>query len=133
MVAAASAHPVCFAVLYMIIESWLNEKSDNQNRGLVFSLYTIINLLALTLGQLLLMTGEPGTYPLFLIASILVSLAAVPVALTTSPAPEPIASIEIHWRRLYRCSPVGVVGCLAVGLANGSFWGLAPLYAQGPA
>src|SRR3546814_8110996 len=44
----------CFAALYMIIESWLNEKSTNETRGLVFSLYTIINLTVLTIGQLML-------------------------------------------------------------------------------
>lgn len=122
---------VCFAVLFMVIESWLNERSHNENRGLVFSLYTVINLLSLTLGQLLLMSGEPTGFTLFLIASILVSIAAVPVALTTSPAPAPIESISVRWGKLFRTSPVGVLGCLAVGLANGSFWSLAPVYAQG--
>ncbi len=120
----------CFAVLYMIIESWLNEKSSNENRGFVFSLYTIINLTVITIGQLMLGLDRPEDFPLFLLASILVSLAAVPVALTKAAAPAPVQSVRIRIGHLYRLSPVGVIGCLAVGLANGSFWALAPVFAQ---
>ncbi len=121
----------CFAILYLVIESWLNEKSTNENRGLVFSIYTIINLTVVTIGQLMLVIDEPTDFPLFALASILVSLAAVPVAMTKAPAPKPIASVKIRFRHLYNLSPVGLFVCLIVGLANGAFWGLAPVYAQG--
>jgi len=120
----------CFAVLYMIIESWLNEKSTNDTRGFVFSLYTIINLTVITIGQLMLGLDRPENFQLFILASILVSLAAVPVAMTKAEAPAPLRSVKIRLGHLYRLSPGGVVGCLAVGLANGSFWALAPVFAQ---
>ncbi len=122
----------CFAVLYMVIESWLNEKSTNEIRGLVFSIYTIINLVVLTIGQMMLTLADPKAFPLFAVASILVSLAALPVALTKAPAPAPapIASVKIRVRYLYNASPVGFIGALVVGLANGSFWSLAPVFAQ---
>lgn len=120
----------CFAVLYMIIESWLNEKSTNDTRGLVFSIYTIINLVFLTVGQMMLTLADPKAFPLFAIASVLVSLAALPVALTNAAAPAPIASVKIRVRYLYNSSPVGFIGALVVGLANGSFWSLAPVFAQ---
>lgn len=120
----------CFAVLYMVIESWLNEKSTNESRGLVFSIYTIINLTVITAGQMMLVLGEPTDFPLFALASILVSLAAVPVAMTNAPAPKPIATVKIRLPYLFALSPVGVVGCLAVGMANGAFWALAPVFAQ---
>lgn len=122
---------ICFAVLYMVIESWLNEKASNENRGTVFSIYTIINLTVVTLGQMMLVLDEPSNFMLFSFASILVSLAAVPVAVSKSPEPAPIKSVKINFRELFQTSPVGVVGCLVVGLANGSFWALAPLFASG--
>lgn len=121
----------CFAVLYLVIESWLNEKASNENRGMVFSIYTIINLTVITIGQLMLTLDEPTDFALFALSSILLSIAAVPVAMTTASAPGPIATTTVRFARLYRLSPVGIIGCLAVGLANGAFWGLAPLYAQG--
>jgi len=120
----------CFAALYMIIESWLNERATNENRGAIFSIYTIINLTVLTAGQMMITLDNPASFVLFALASILVSLAAVPVAMTTAPAPAPIATVRIRIRHLYRISPVGFVGGLIVGLANGSLWALGPLYAH---
>lgn len=120
----------CFAVLYMVIESWLNEKSTNENRGSIFSVYTIVNLTVITLGQLMLMVEDPRNFPLFAIAAILISLAAIPLALTTAQAPTPLVAAKIRVRHLYNLSPVGIVGCLAVGLANGTFWALGPVFAQ---
>lgn len=120
----------CFAALYMVIESWLNEKSTNENRGMVFSVYTIINLTVITIGQMMLTLDSPFAFSLFALASILVSLAAVPVALTTATAPQPPAIVQIRPRYLFRLSPVGFVGCFAVGLANSCFWALGPVFAQ---
>ncbi len=120
----------CFATLYMVIESWLNEKSTNDTRGLVFSIYTITNLTVITIGQMMLTFADPRAFALFGLASILVSLAAVPVALTKASAPQPLAIVRIRAGYLFRISPVGFIGCLTVGLANGSFWALAPVFAQ---
>jgi len=80
---------------------------------------------------MMLTLDEPSNFMLFSFASILVSLAAVPVALSTSAEPAPIESVKIDFRGLFRTSPVGVIGCLGVGLTNGSFWALAPVFAQG--
>ncbi len=120
----------CFAGLYMIIESWLMEKSTNQTRGFVFSVYTVINLTVITLGQLLIMVDSPSSFQLFALASILVSIAAVPIAMSTATAPAAPKSARVRPIHLLRISPVGVVGCFAVGLANGAFWSLAPIFAQ---
>lgn len=121
---------ICFAGLYMIIESWLNERADAENRGQLLSVYQVVNLGALTLGQLLLNLADPSGFDLFAVSSILASLALVPVALTRATAPAPIEMVRIRLRWVYEISPVGVVGCLAVGLVNGAIYTLAPVYAQ---
>jgi MFS family permease len=121
---------LCLAGLYLIIESWLNERATPENRGLVFTTYTTVNFSVITLGQLLMLADDPLRFHLFSLASILVSLAAVPVALTRSPQPAPISSARLSVRSLYRVSPVGVAGVLTVGLANGAFWGMAPAFAS---
>lgn len=120
----------CFAILYMVIESWLNERSTSETRGFVFSLYTIINLTVITLGQLMISLGDPAALPLFSLVSILISVAAVPVSLSAAAAPAPVHSVRIRLFRIYRISPVGFVACLTVGFTNGAFWSLAPIYAQ---
>lgn len=118
-----------FAILYMVIESWLNERATNQTRGSVMSLYTIINLTVIMAGQMLLTVYDPASFAPFALASILVSLAALPVALTTALAPAPLQNTRVRFLRLYRVSPVGFMGAFAIGLGNGAFWSLAPLFA----
>ncbi len=125
-----AATGMCLAVLYMVIESWLNERSSNENRGVIFSLYVIINLTVMTVGQMMLVFADPAEFVLFAVASILVSLAAVPIAFTRFSAPEPVETVKLDLVGLYRSSPVGFLGCLATGMAIGTFWALGPLFAQ---
>ncbi|HKJ52534.1 MAG TPA: MFS transporter [Gammaproteobacteria bacterium] len=120
----------CFAVLYVVIESWLNEVSTNKTRGTVLSAYLVINLTVITVGQMMITLDDPATLGLFALASILVSIAVVPIALTESEAPRQIETVQLRIGKLYRTSPIAFVGCIGVGLANGAFWTLAPLFVQ---
>lgn len=119
-----------FSVIFIVIESWLNERSDNTTRGTVLSIYMVINLTVLMLGQLMLTLDDPRSFSLFAIAAILLLLAALPVAMTSAQSPNPIPVVRPRLLRLYRLSPVGCVGCFAVGLANGAFWAMGPVFAM---
>jgi len=121
----------CFAVLYVVIESWLNERATNENRGTIFATYVMITLTMLAAGQLMALLYDPKDMQLFAIASVLVSLAAMPVVLSRSPSPAIPSHVKVSIRRLIGISPAGAIGCLASGLANGPFWALAPLFASG--
>jgi MFS family permease len=121
----------CFAVLYIVIESWLNERASNENRGTVFSTYIFISFGAMAMGQELLRVYDPSGVELFALVAALVSLAAIPVALTRSPVPRLPEAAVINLRGLWRVSPSGLAGTLASGLGNGAFWSLAPLVAAG--
>jgi MFS family permease len=123
-------HGFCFAGLYMVIESWLNERATNETRGRLFSVYLVVNLSSLTLGQLVLNAADPATFTLFAVVSILTSLALVPISLTTSVQPAPIASTQIFIAKLYKLSPVGLVGSFIVGVTNAPFWTLGPIFAK---
>jgi len=120
----------CLAGLFMIIESWLNEKATNETRGLIFSVYLVINLSVVTIGQLMMMLDDPANFALFTLASILVSLAAVPLSMTRSEQPTPPSVVRLRLVRLFRLSPVGVVGAFVVGMSNGAFWMLGPVFAS---
>ncbi len=119
----------CFAALYIVIESWLNDSATNENRGVIFSIYAMITLTVMAAGQMMTLLYDPSGFELFIIASVLVSLGAVPVALSTSPTPEQphVVSVDLRW--LFKVSPSGTLGCLASGLVNGSFWALGPVFA----
>lgn len=119
----------CFAGLFLVIESWLNERATNENRGMVMGIYTMINLSVTIVGQMMLTLGDPADFPLFALASILISLAAVPVALTAARPPARLEQARLRPVKLYSRSPVGVVGVLLAGVATGAFWSLGPAYA----
>jgi MFS family permease len=120
----------CVVGLYMVIESWLNERSTNAARGRVFALYQVISLLALAVGQYLILfdSGTFGTA--FMIAAALFSIGLVPIVLTRVPHPAPISVVKLDLLALWRISPLGVAGTLVAGLANGAFFALGPVFAQ---
>ena len=120
----------CFAGLYMTIESWLNNNADNANRGRVLSIYMMVNLASLAAGQFFLLLPDPNGFLLFCVASMLISLGLVPIALTTSSAPPPQPAHPVKLALLYQTSPLGLAGCFASGLALGTFWSMAPVFCR---
>jgi len=120
----------CMVGLYMVIESWLNAMAPNAQRGRFFAVYTIITLLAMALGQYLILVDDIGGYRLFSLTALLVALAVVPIALTRILQPATVSAPSIGLRHLYRESPLGVSGALVSGINNGAFWGLGALFAQ---
>ncbi|HNP34875.1 MAG TPA: MFS transporter [Woeseiaceae bacterium] len=120
----------CFAVLYVAIESWLNGCTSNETRGGVFSIYVFITLTVTALGQLMMLIYDPRELELFVIASILVSSALIPVVLSRSDAPEKPSVVRVKLRRLFEISPSGATSCFAAGLTNGSFWAVSAIFAS---
>ena len=118
------------AGLFMVTESWLNERASGALRGQLLSAYMIVNLGGVAIGQLLLSGGDPLGFELFALASILVSLALVPVALTRSQAPELPQAHPMNLQALYAKSPLGLIACAASGVVMGAFWSMAPIFAQ---
>ncbi|POF34836.1 MFS transporter [Roseibium marinum] len=144
MSAAAILHPVLIdpyawmiirlisgfslAGFYMIVESWLNETATNENRGTVMSTYILILFGALMMGQISIATMNISSFVPFVIASVMVSLAVMPVALTTSNQPAPITLVRFRPAQLYKNSPAAFVGVLFVGCSQGALLTLSPLY-----
>ena len=120
----------CLSGLYLVVESWLNDRATNETRGTLISAYVTVNFTVITLGQMMVTLFQPSSFILFSIASVLVSLAAVPIALTRSSQPPPITLVRFRPRHLYRLSPTGAVAIFLIGLATGSFWALGPSYAS---
>jgi len=121
---------ICFAILFMVIESWLNDQSSNEIRGRVLSIYIIVTNLVTMGGQLMVNLSDPAGPVLFTFAAMLVCLSLVPLSLTPTSTPKPIATAKLRITKLYQTSPSGFVGCLAFGLADGAFWSLAPVFAD---
>jgi len=121
---------VAAAGIYMVIESWLNDRATNENRGRIFAAYLTVNFTALVVGQMLFATSSPRSFALFNVAAILYALCLVPMGLTRLPQPQTASVPTLRPSRLFKISPVGVAGCVAVGFANSAVWTLGPVFAQ---
>lgn len=120
----------CLVGLYMVMESWLNVLAPNAARGRIFAAYVAVTLVAMGIGQFLVLAGDVlGFVPLGLV-SILLSFALVPVAFTRTPEPRPVTVPKVSLRRLYAISPLGAAAALASGLLNSAFFGMGAVFGQ---
>ncbi len=119
----------CQAGLYVVAESWLNDRATNATRGRILSLYMVTLMGGIFSGQLLLSIGDPSGFRMFLLASALVSLAVVPVALAASKTPSFELPPALRVRAVAKAAPLGVFGGLWAGVASGAFFGMGAVYA----
>ena len=113
---------------FMVIESWLNERAANENRGTVFGIYMMVTYAAIMAGQMVVATGDITTATLFMATGILFSLSLIPTAVSTAVTPKPLAEVSLDIKGLYANSPVAVIGCFLIGIANGAWGTLGAVY-----
>ncbi|MDR5651343.1 MFS transporter [Ruixingdingia sedimenti] len=118
----------CFSGVYVTAESWLNDSATNETRGRTLSAYMIVQMVGITAAQALLLAGDPSGYLLFVIPSVLVSLAFTPILLSASPAPAFGAVRPMAFRALFRGSPLGCVGMFLTGAAYAGLAGMAAVW-----
>ncbi|MEO0731156.1 MAG: MFS transporter, partial [Pseudomonadota bacterium] len=120
----------CIAGMVIVAESWLNQSTDNRGRGQLLAAYMLISFAGLAGGQAMISVASPMLPTLFMAASVLISVAAVPLLLTATRTPTVIESETVSFRRLYRVSPLGTVGTFIAGIINGSLIGMGAVYTQ---
>jgi MFS family permease len=120
---------VCFAGIYVVAESWLNDRAEPRSRGVLLATYMIVIYVGLGAGQLLLNLADPRGFELFILIGVLISLAVVPMALTAQHAPEFAVPRRVSFRELLAISPLGVAGALFSGATAGTLFSLGPVYA----
>lgn len=119
----------CFPGLYVITESWLNAKTENRIRAQVLSVYFIIQSAGPALGTAMVALPDPRGNLLFGLCSILLSVAIVPLLLSNNRAPEYTAPDRMPVRRLYKVSPMAVLGIVIMGAGVVAWYISLPLYA----
>lgn len=119
-----------YAGLYVVAESWLNDRATNETRGRILSIYMVVAYGGMTAGQFLLNVSDPAGFDLFVLISVLVSLALVPISLTAAPAPSFDAPTPVSLKTLYSISPLGMVGGLITGMASGVIFGMGAVYGK---
>ena len=113
---------------FMVIESWLNERATNENRGTVFGLYMMVTYASIMAGQMIVAAGDVGSASLFMVTGIFFCLSLLPTAVSTAAHPKPLQDVSLDLKGLYATSPVSAGACLLIGVANGAWGTLGAVY-----
>ena len=114
---------------YIVAESWLNDRANNRTRGKLLSVYMIINYFGLACGALLLNFDDPTSFKPFILVSILLSIALVPILLTKRPAPKFKKIGTLNLIELYKISPLGTVSSFCTGAIYSALFAMFAVYA----
>lgn len=121
-----------FAVAGMLItiESWFSAVATNQNRASLFSFYLIASYSASALAQLLVgASGSIGAVP-FVLATLLLIAAVIPLSLSRLQSPTLEQSTRMSLAGLWRITPLGLTSTFSAGLLLGGFYALTPLFGK---
>ncbi len=120
----------CFAGIYVVAESWLNERATRANRARLLAVYMVVLYVGLGAAQFLLILSDPRSSSPFMLVSALISLAMVPIVLSAQPTPAVVVPRPVRYRDLYRNSPLGVVAVTVAGVITSIFFSIGPVYAR---
>lgn len=120
---------LCISALYVVCETWLNGVSTNRSRGGLMAAYMIVVSGSLLVGQFLFSVVGPRGFEPFILASVLVSLAVVPVSLATFPAPRLPEPTPISMREITKIAPLAVLGTGISGFIGAAMLGAGVVYA----
>lgn len=118
----------CFSGVYVTAESWLNNASTNENRGQSLSVYMLAQMSGIVLAQGILSVGDAGGYVLFIVPSVLVSLAFAPILLSIQPTPAFETTKPMSLRNLVKASPFASVGMFLLGGVFAAQFGMTAVY-----
>jgi MFS family permease len=121
---------LCFAGIYVVAESWLNDRASRANRGRLLAVYMLILYVGLGAAQFLLIVSNPLTPSPFMLVSVLISLAMVPIMVSAQQLPERSVPRKVSLPDLYGNSPLGVVGVAVSGLISATIFSMGPVYAR---
>ena len=121
---------VCFAGIYVVAESWLNDRASRANRGRLFAVYMLVLYVGLGAAQFLLILSDPRTATPFMLVSVLISLAMVPIVVSAQQVPDHALPRKVRLRELYVNSPLGVVAVTMSGLISAIIFSMGPVYAH---
>lgn len=120
----------CIGTISMCLESWLNTRATNKNRGVIMSLYMVTTYLGSSIGQLSLNIPDQSGFLIYILISIIFSIALIPVSLTALPAPSIQMYKSMSYLKAYNISPVGFICCISSGILVGTFYLLGAIFAS---
>jgi MFS family permease len=121
---------MCFAAIYVVAESWLNDHATQSTRSRLLAVYMVVLYVGLGASQFLLLTSNPASDTPFMLIAALICLAIVPLVLSAHPAPVVLTPRAVRFRDLYRLSPLGVAAVAMSGFMSSIVFSLGPVYGR---
>jgi len=118
----------CFSGVYVTAESWLNNASTNETRGQSLSVYMLAQMSGIVVAQGILTLGDASGYTLFIVPSVLVSLAFAPILLSIQPTPAFESTKPMSLKNLVKASPTASVGMFLLGGVFAAQFGMTAVY-----
>lgn len=118
----------CFCGVYVTAESWLNDASSNETRGKALSLYMIVQMAGIVFAQYIVSQGDVSGFALFIIPSVLVSLAFAPILLSVRPMPAFESTKPMTIRQVIKASPLACFGMFMLGGVFAAQFGMSAVY-----
>ncbi|TDS96830.1 putative MFS family arabinose efflux permease [Rahnella sp. BIGb0236] len=119
---------LCMMVQYMVLESWLNDQAEANQRGVVFGFYMVASYLGMALGQVVLMLNSDLGVSTLIVIALCFALCLVPIALTTRTNVGHMSPAPMELKFFIGAIPKVLAITLLIGMVVGSFYGLAPIY-----
>ena len=122
---------ICIAGCYTVVESWLQAKVTNENRGRAMGVYRVVDMGGSLVAQLMIGSlASLETYLAYNLLTMMCCAAMLPLALTRVPQPETPSAPRLRPALAWRMSPLAVAGVVVAALSGASFRMVGPIYGQ---
>ncbi len=115
--------------IFIIVESWLNDRATNRTRGKVLSFYMFLTFFGFAIGNLLLNVSSPKNYEPFILISLMFSIALIPILLTKRKPPKFKKTSFIKIKELFKISPTGSFSMFCSGFIFSAIFAMLSVYA----
>ncbi len=119
---------VAVAAAYTVVESWMQAKVHNVERGRVFGAYRVVELLGQVAAQGLIAVLDPTTYVAYNIVAIFCCLCLLPLALSRAVPPVTPTAPRLRPLATARLAPSSCAAIVVAGMTSSAFRMVGPVY-----
>lgn len=119
---------LAIAAAYTVVESWLHAKTGNENRGRVYGVFRVVDLVGALSAQGIIAILEPATYAAYNLIAMFCCLCLLPLALSQRVAPQTPEAPRLRPIKAVLLSPAAALGIIVAGITGAGFRMVGPLY-----
>ena len=119
---------LAIAAAYTVVESWLHAKTGNENRGRVYGVFRVVDLLGALSAQGIIAIREPASYAAYNLVAMFCCLCLLPLALSQRAAPHTPKAPRLRPIKAALLSPTAALGIIVAGVTGAGFRMVGPIY-----